>query len=213
MNVQDIITQAQMQAEEVYDDPTWIAFINAAIDDLTPICKLLETVTLAATVIASGAAAITIAGTGLANAHEFLSTYATVLAPAPLARRQLRRLTMNDNIGQGWKLTHERLYLQGLGTATSADVDVDIYKKPDQVTLLADIPEIPAQYHNLIVLYICAKSQQKEEELNDKNDFFAEYMMGKKSMALDRIWETEPQNRKYIRKARIQAMINMQTDK
>lgn len=212
MNVTEIITLAQMQAEEVYDDPTWIAFINAAIEDLTPVAKLLKTITLASQVITSGAATIALSGT-LADAHEFLSTYVTVLLPAPLARRQLRRLSMNDNISQGWKLTYENLILQGLGTATSADVGVDIYKKPARVTLLADIPEIPVQYHNLIVLYICAKSQQKEEEINDKNDFYAEYLMGKNGMAIDRIWETEPQNRKFVRKARIAARINMSTDK
>lgn len=217
MNVQEIITLAQMKSEEVYDDPTWIGFINAGIDDLTPIAKLLKTVTLEAETLVSGYVEINIVAdpaNGLEEAHEVLSVYATVTDPVGGKRKQLRRLNMNDNISQGWKLTYDKLIIQHLGAdVVEATIEVDIYKKPDHVEDMEDIPEFPAQYHTLLVLYICAKSQQKEEELNDKNDFYAEYIMGKNGMALDRIWETEPQNRKFIRKARIAARINMSTDK
>ena len=42
MIVAEIIAAAQLQAEEVYDDPTWISYINMALDDLTPVAKVLR---------------------------------------------------------------------------------------------------------------------------------------------------------------------------
>lgn len=208
MRVSEIIKLAETKSEETYDIDTWLGFINAALDDLTPVAKLLKTVTISDVNIVSGGAEITIADTDLDKAHEILTCYAAVTLPEPLPKKQLRRLTMNDQVSTGWKLTYEKLILQGMKDAAKADVTVDFYKKIphvnyDEDTGVDDVPELPEQYHSLIVLYACAKSQQKEEELSDKNDFFTEYLMGKNSMALDRIWEMEPQNRKFIRMARI----------
>ena len=43
MTVAEIVALAQLQSEESYDDPTWINYINACLNDLTPIMKLLNT--------------------------------------------------------------------------------------------------------------------------------------------------------------------------
>lgn len=61
------------------------------------------------------------------------------------------------------------------------------------------------------MLYAVAKANQKEKELTEKNDAFSEYIQGKNQLALERIWQMEPNNRKYIRKARIASMIGAST--
>ena len=66
-------------------------------------------------------------------------------------------------------------------------------------TRLIDTPDIPEQYHNLIVSFICSKSQQREEEPNDKADFQNEYMEGKQGFAIDRIKQMEPWNVRKLR--------------
>lgn len=213
MTVAEIIAMAQIQAEEVYDNPTWIGFINAALDDLTTVAKLLKRETVVSLTVTAGAASIPLIGVGananLAAAQESINLYVLPTTPAG-TQSQYRRLPMSDFVSAGWKMNLDAIEVQGIppvGTVavTVATVIVDYYKKINAVTVIADIPEIPAQYHNLIVNYICAKSQQKEEELNDKNDFYGEYMRAKNDFALDRIWEMEPQNRKYIKRARIAA--------
>lgn len=316
MTVDEIIQLCQQQVEEVYDTPTWISLINAALDDLTPVSLFLKTKTgIAVTLVGgkaivpladgvssptnltvtptggtsttwgyrvsaitdsgeslacaevkttAGAASLTgptacntltwdaVAGatgykvyrttaegtpntTGLmatvtdekyidggasadgspvpsvdssgdlAKAHEIRSVY---FLPAGTGRRQLRRLPVENYSTEGWKLDSGNIILQNLGTAQTGDaIDVDYYKKIAHVVSGADIPDIPTEYHNLIVLYACAKSQQKEEELNDKTDLFNEYMMKKNEYALNRMWNMEPQNRKYIKRARIAALL------
>ncbi len=207
MTVAEIIAAAQLQAEEVYDDPTWISYINMALDDLTPVAKVLKKKENIRVTLTNGRqGTINIAtDQDLSQAHEFLNVFAN--------GEMLRRLPVTDNVSKGWKLLAGEILLQGL-SGTFATCRVDYYQRLKHVRLLSDdietISGLPAQYHHLIVLYCAAKSQQKEEELNDKNDFYSEYMLGKRQLAIDRIWEVEPHNRKFIRRARIAQLIGAQ---
>jgi hypothetical protein len=154
----------------------------------------------------SGNGSINIAADAdLSKAHEFLNVY---FKPTGGIKTQLKGpLPISNIYTRGWKQTAIELILQQCGSVATGTVDVDFYKKLTHVTDVNDTPEVPDQYHNLLILYCCAKAQQKEEELNDKNDFYSEYTRGKNGLALERIWQMEPQNRKYIRKARIAALI------
>lgn len=208
MTVAEIIAAAQLQAEEVYDDPTWISYINLALDDLTPVAKVLKKKENISVTLISGQGTITIAtDQDLSQAHEFLNVFANT--------EMLRRLPVTDNVSKGWKLLAGEIILQGL-SGTSATCRVDYYQRLKHVSSLSDdletVSGLPAQYHPLVVLYCAAKSQQKEEELNDKNDFYSEYILGKRQLAIDRIWLMEPQNRKFIRRARIAQLIGAQTE-
>lgn len=206
MTVAEIIAAAQLQAEEVYDDPTWMSYINMALDDLTPVAKILKREENVSVTVSDGKGEIDIINDDeLSQAHEFLNVYAN--------GEMLRRLPVTDNVSKGWKLVTGKILLQGL-TGTSATCRVDYYRRLTHVSSLADdietVSGVPAQYHPLIVLYCASKSQQKEEELNDKTDFMNEYIIGKRQMAVDRIYEMEPHNRKFIRKTRIAQLIGAQ---
>ncbi len=208
MTVAEIIAAAQMQAEEVYDDPTWLIFINACLDDLTPVAKVLKKKENISVTFTEGKGTINIASDqDLSQAHEFLNVFAN--------NEMLRRLPVPDNVSKGWKLLAGEILLQGL-SGTSAICRVDYYQRLKHVSSLGDdletVSGLPAQYHPLVVLYCAAKSQQKEEELNDKTDFFSEYILGKRQMAVDRIWEMEPHLRKFIKRARIAQLIGAQTE-
>lgn len=208
MKVSDVIAMASLQAEEVYDDPTWISYINAALDDLTPYAKVLKSKTNISVTVTNGTGRIDLlSDEDLKDAHEILYVFA--------GTEMLRRLSTTDNVSKGWKLFSSEIALQGIA-GTSVTCRVDYYRRLTHVSALNDDLEVaaglPAQYHQLVVLYCAAKSQQKEEELNDKTDFYNEYLIGRRQMALDRIWEMEPHNRKLIRKARIAALIGQSTD-
>jgi len=207
VTVAEIIAAAQLQTEEVYDDPTWVSYINMALNDLTPVAKVLKKKEDISVTLTDGKGTIDIvADVDLSQAHEFLHVFAN--------NEMLRRLPVTDNVSKGWKLLTGEILLQGLSGA-SAVCRVDYYQRLKRISSLSDDVEtvsgLPAQYHQLVVLYCAAKSQQKEEELNDKNDFYNEFLLGKRQMAIDRIWEMEPVNRKFIRKARIAQLIGMQT--
>lgn len=204
MTVQEIINFCQQQVQEVYDNPTWIQFINAALDDLTPVAKMLKSKDNIAVTPSGGKATVELASDeDLAKLHEVISVYYT---PQGGSQEQLARIPWTDNVSKGWKRDATSIVVQGV-SGSSGTVRVDYYKKLDHVSSTSDTPELPSQYHNLLILYVCAKSQQREEELNDKNDFYNEYLLTKQAFAIDRIWEMEPYNRKYIRRARIASMI------
>lgn len=212
MNVADVIAFAEIQGEEVYDSPTWIKYINAALDDLTAVIKSLRSTDKAVTITAGGASITYTTDADLGKAHEFISAF---FSPAGVNTRQLRRLPLNDNVSEGWKQTDVSLLFQGLGAAAAGDsVRMDYYRKLQHVSTLSDdlhtVAGLPGQYHNLVVAYCVAKAKQREEELNSKNDSYNEYMMGKSQLALDRIWQMEPQNRKFIRRARIASLVGQQ---
>lgn len=200
LTVVEIITKAQFLSDEEYDNAEWIKLINACLDDLTPVAKMLttkENINLA--VVDDGASLSIASDPDLARAYEFRNIFFT---PVDGSTRELKRRALADNYSPGWKQTADKLLFQGLGD-NSGTIRVDYYKRLTHVANINDIPELPVAYHELIVLYLCAKAQQKEEELDDKNDFYAEYLRGKQNMALERIWQMEPENRGIIRNAKV----------
>ena len=200
MTVVEIITKAQFLSDEEYDNAEWIKLINACLDDLTPVAKMLTTKENINLAVVDGGASLSIASDpDLARAYEIRNIFFT---PVDGSTRELKRRALADNYSPGWKQTADKLLFQGLGD-NSGTIRVDYYKRLTHVANINDIPELPVVYHELIVLYLCAKAQQKEEELDDKNDFYAEYLRGKQNMALERIWQMEPENREMIRNVKV----------
>ena len=204
MLVSEIITLAEAQCDESYEVPEWIKLINMCLSDLTPVAKNVVNNSDIAVTVANGKATIPIVeDTKLSTAHEILNVYYT---PAAGKEVQLRRLSIRDSFSVGWKMDMTNLYLQGLGEEATGTIRVDAYNRLTPIvyssgeeTFVPDTPDIPEQYHNLIVSFICSKSQQREEEPNDKVDFQNEYVEGKQGFAIDRIKQMEPWN---IRKLR-----------
>lgn len=211
--VADIIALAEVQAQEFYEDPIWIKYINAALDDLNSVVKLLQKKDSLSVTLTNGGYALTVSSdSDLVKAHEILNVFFT---PSGGTQEQLRRLPITDNVSKGYKLTATELIYQACGS-TNGTSRVDYYKKLTHAASTADditsVCGLLEEYAPLVVLYVVAKSSQKEKELNEKNDAFGEYLKGKSQLALDRIWQMEPQNRKFIRKARIAALIGASTN-
>ena len=208
MLVSDIIRKAELQADESYETSDWIDFINAGLDDMTPVIKLLKSKSGVVVTLSSGNGSVTISSDAdLAKAHEFINVFFT---PTAGVQEQLKLLPYKDNYSKGWKLTSATIDYQNCGSSSGTS-KIDYYQKLQHVSLLTDdlatVAGLPEQYHELVVLFCVARSQAKEEELSDKQDVYSEYLGKKNNMSIDRIWAMEPQNRKFLRKARIAALI------
>jgi hypothetical protein len=204
MTAAEVIALAMLQSEETYDDPTWLKYINACLNDLTPIMKLLNTKSGIEAVLTNGSGSISIVGDeDLAKAASFLNVYFT---PSGGPIEQLRRIPISDNTSKGWKLTQATIELQNCGSS-GGTIRADFYKRLLPVTLTSDdllsVTGLPTEYHHMVVLYCVAKSQQKEEELEDANNAYAEYQLGKKQLLYDRSWEMEPHMRRYLKRAKV----------
>lgn len=209
MKVSDVISISSMQIEETYSDADWIKYINMGLDDLIPAAKILKQKTGVAVTWTSNNGIVTIADDAdLAKSYEFLNVY----HEKTTITRLLRRLPVDDNVSEGWKLISGQIILHNITDGGTGDtIRVDYYQRLQYVTSIDDdlktVALLPEQYHSLLVSFCGAKSQQKEEELQDKSDLYGEYMLGKRQMAIDRMWEMEPKNRKFIKKARIAQLI------
>ncbi len=219
MNVQEMIFQAQTRTEEIYSAEEWVGFLNAALDDLTPVAKMLHKVTIEdQEPDEDGNIIIVISDHDiLKDAHEIITVYYKSTDPVRKDKKQ-KRISIGDEYSPGWKQTMNELRIQGVKDSNMGNIIIYLYKKLPHIdytetdgqmssTTGEAVPELLEQYHQLIVMYMCSMSQQKEEELEDKQDFFGEYMLGKRQMAMERIWEMEPHNRKYIKDSRVFAAI------
>lgn len=209
MTVAELINLARTQTQEAYDDSTWIGYVNLALDDLTPVAKVLW-VKAGVPVVWSGSnGTVTIvANADLANGYEFLSVWHEGSSGA----RQLRRLPTFDDVSEGWKLTATQILLQNISGAQASDtIRVEYYRKLAHVVSTSDdietVSGLPSEYHNLVLLYCIAKARQREEELDTKTDAYNEYLLGKQLMALERIWMMEPHHRREIRQSRLYALL------
>lgn len=209
MTVDEVIAFVEAHVEESYTEAEWIRYINAALDDLTPgVRNVASKADIALTIVDNAAEIDLTTDEDLQKAYQIISVYFTSTTP-PAAERFLRFLPLTDNYSEGWKMTAKTIKLQNLAS-TEGTARVEYFERLAHVTDgeddLTDCGLTP-QYHNLVALYCMAKCQQKEEELEDKNDLFSEYLNGKRQMILDRLWATEPHTRKYINKARMAALL------
>lgn len=210
MTVQELITICKQQVEENYPDTRWVEYFNLALDDLTPVSFLKDKKEDIAVTLSNGNGTINLATAGITNIFEVISVSYGYGASLSFDTRKkiLRQLETNDTVSEGWKYKDGVISLQNIEAfATSINVDIEYYKKLEHISYYGDlstvIPPIPSEYHELLILFACAKSQQKEEEINDKNDFYAEYLIKKNNYALNRMWQIEPQSRRFLRQARL----------
>jgi len=223
MNVEHMIFEAQTRTEEIYPAEKWVGFLNAALDDLTPVAKMLYRVVIEdQEPDEDEKIVINISDhEELKKTHEIITAYYKSTDPERKEKKQ-KRVSVGDEYSPGWKQTMDELRLQGVRNSSRGDIVLYVYRKLGHIDYqeaegggmhedtAQAVPELPDQYHQLIVMYMCSISQQKEEELEDKEDFFGEYMIGKRQMAMERVWEMEPHNRKYIKEARVFAAIGQQ---
>ena len=202
MLIEKIISLSERQCDESYTSDDWVDLFNMCQDELTPYAKMLATATgISVTVTNKTATIDTSEDDELACAHEILNVY---YKPAyATSYVQLRRLRISDLISKGWKMNGEDIVLTGLGTEATGSVKVDYYKKLAHIayidgTFTPEVPDIPAEYHGLYVSYLCSKSQQREEESQDKSDFQNEFNTGKQQFYYDRIKKMEPWNLKNV---------------
>lgn len=208
MKTSEVIELADNLADAILDTEQWVALINLCLNDLTPVAKILKAKKGIEVTLTDGNGSIDIANDEALNkAHEIRTVY--------INGRQLRRLPQYDRLSMGWHKESDCILIQGMPADMEIGmVDVYYYERlphvriPDESQGIDDDIPLPEEYCNLVYLYIAAKSQESEEEIEDERNFWSLYKEGKQQFALDRIWEMEPENRQFIRQMRLQAQIS-----
>jgi len=165
MTGNDIVAAASALTEETYDNTTWLSWINACLDDLSQVAYRPGRATISLTAgtyeydLPSGVQEVT---------GAVYKTAAGISTP-------LRQLHPLDMYSEGWKLL-DKIVLQNIAVSTGDSLVVNYYRTLAHLTDLTQTPELEAQYHELIVLYCAGRSRQKEEELEERADYYNEYL-------------------------------------
>ena len=186
MKVQEIISAAYDLVQKKYEETeTCITYLNMALGDLTTVAKIYKEYNVS-TVANETAYNIP------ADSYEIIDVL--------LNNKVLQRLSAANTYMDGYKLGMNKIILVPAPPSGSI-LRVQYYAKLSEVSSLDDIPDLPVQFHYLLVLYVVAKL--------DPN-YVAEYERKKRLFALDRIWQMEPYNRQLIRKARVLELLGVQ---
>lgn len=204
MLVSNAIEQAELITDTMLEDNEWVMLLNMCLDDLTPIAKFIKEKDNISVPFSGGEARIDLTNgeLGINDIYEVRTVY--------VDSRLYRKLPYWDRYSKGWKQGNNEIIIcnpDAIDNST-ATVKLIYYARLPHVSVenitTENIP-LPEEYCNLAVLYMAAKSQQNEEEIEDEKNFWQLYLQGKQQFAYDRIWVMEPENRKLIRSLRIQA--------
>lgn len=88
-----------------------------------------------------------------------------------------------DSVAAGYHEWGGVLTLEPAPSTTGDPIELYYYRIPTYLsdTELDYIPDIPTRYHHLLVLYAAARTQQRDEDLEEKNDFYRDYLLGKQA--------------------------------
>jgi len=165
MTGQQIIEAAMGLTNETYDESTWLNWINFCLDDLSQVAYRPGRKEVALT----------------ADTYEYdvpsdiQEIFGCVIKKQDGALVPIRQLNPLDTYSTGWKL-QDKIILQKIDFTTGDTLVVSCYTNFAHLASVNETPELEEQYHELIVLYLASRSQQKEEELEERVDFYKEYL-------------------------------------
>lgn len=192
MTANELITRAEYLIEEKYNNLIWYGFIKDVLRELTPVAKLpfeaAESVTLTD-------GWVTVDLTEIDNLYDIVSVS---FKPTGSRPKPLRRIAVQDTVSSGWSRMGDELRLQNLPYA-NGEVVIGYY---EHLRLLEEDGDyyynMPEGYDEVLLKGICAYAMQKEEEFDRKQDFYGEYMLGKRRMLMERTMAMEPWNTQAI---------------
>jgi len=187
VKVGEIIEEAEKLSRERYDPDEWIGWINACLDDLTPVARVL-----ASTEVALYAGQVECALPQ--DLHEIVS----VEFRSASGSRFLRQRSWDDSVLVGYKRKNGVIRLQGVSPVAGDVLAVAYYKKLAHVDDLEDIPEIPEEWHHLIVLYCVARALQREEWQAERAAVQQEYAAKRQEFAAQRALAMDPAARRLL---------------
>ncbi|WP_203289848.1 hypothetical protein [Metabacillus sp. cB07] len=157
MNLQDIITEVERDLDTAVPSEKIIGWANRALDDLTPIAKLQSKKTLIHST----------------DNNYILPEDLFEIAHLTVDGIPHDEVTMKDVNSRGYKVWGNILSLNP--NNSDSLIELYYYKKLNHLNNFSDIPEIPSQFHDLIVLYVIGHELFSDEEFESQEDALRRY--------------------------------------
>jgi hypothetical protein len=157
MKLNDIVRQVNRDIDDQYDLIDVMDWVNRALDDLTPAAKRQATAVLDDSLILPD------------DLQELLFVSSNY--------QFLKKLSIEDEYGEGYKVWGNSLILQNVDTGP---VTIYYYRKLNHVANGDDIPELEEQFHDLLVYFCLGSVQFFDEDYEERPDSFLRYENRKK---------------------------------
>jgi hypothetical protein len=175
MNLQDIINEVNKDVDDTLDDEDIKGWVNRCMDDLSPYAQYQKS-SIVTLVIDQ-------------KEYDLPSDYQSLMYLVD--EYPLNQVPMKDFVSTGFKLWGNKLILQ---PTPSQEGSLDLYyegKLPYLVDV-ADVPQIPSQFHDLFILYTTAKRQYQDQEESLQMNVWSEYQRRKADFINFMARNTEP---------------------
>lgn len=174
-NVNALIMEANSTVDETFDNADWMAWFNGALGDLAPYLNL----------------------EGMSKVKVDYDEYEpdTVVREFPLPADCMKLNAVLDKDGnmvtiQGMGDRKLPRAITVFGNTLYVDPEAPIgteytllyTRRPAPLRNDGDVPEIPDEFQQILVIYGCYKSQLKDDELERAQLFYAEYISQKRSL-------------------------------
>lgn len=182
--VSSLIMEANSTVDETFDNADWLSWFNGALGDLTPYLNL------------EGRSAVEIAYDVYdpSITHREFDLPANCIKINAVLNQSGHTLKFIDitraDFEEGIYIYDNKLCFTK-GFEVGAKFNLLYTRRPVQLKNDNDIPEIPEEFQQLIVIYGCYKSQLKDDELDRAQVFYMEYLTQKNSF-MDYMKRTRP---------------------
>lgn len=155
MNLEELRDEINKDIDDDLDNNVLTGWINRALDDLTPFAQYKKKTTINVL-------------TGVSDYPLPIDILDVVLVDT------LPRLPLNDFTSYGYKVMGNTLTLQPEPTEDSTTQLIYNATLP-HLEEDEDVPAIPSNFHNLLILYTIAKFKYQDEELGFQGNAMQEY--------------------------------------
>lgn len=157
MKPEEMIKAVEELSREEYDPGVWMQWFNEALQDLTPVLYLETYEEMA-----------------VSGNNRELPGDIYLIEKLFLGDEELERVPLGANGTENtYWLWGNKVYFQ---ENVSGTLKLWYYRRPAKFTLGSSSPDIPEGYEDALILYAAAKSKAPDRWLNDKNDFYRDYL-------------------------------------
>lgn len=161
MNLKQLIAEVNKDIDDSLANADIIGWLNRALDDLSPYAKLKKYTSI----------------TTVPNQSQYTLPDDVMDIVHVMDSSQIYlRIPMSDLTSYGFKQWGNSLIFQPI-PRESKTIDIYYHARLPHLVNPNDVPAIPEEYHDLLVLYAVAKAKYKDEEesmqVNAMNEYYA----------------------------------------
>lgn len=174
-NVNALIMEANSTVDETFDNADWMAWFNGALGDVAAYLNLEGKTTIKVDYDKYDTETVVYEFQLPTDCIKLEAVYDKDMNPVTVQ-------AIGDRVLPKSVCLFNNTLLVSTDTPIGTEYTLVYTRRPAQLRNDSDIPELPEEFQQLLVIYGCYKSQLKDDELERAQLFYAEYVSQKRSL-------------------------------